>query len=128
MAEVEKYRGQRSGVINTTNGAGEYVIGNVGVQGGTWTVHLESSSFSGSITVMGRATKPTHASASLTEVAIPYRPLHINGSVAASTDEVSTAITGTSLIQIPVADGIDLILDATSVVSGTMTYHAYPSS
>ena len=127
MAEITKYTGKRSGRIAE---AGEFVIGNVGVAGGTWTVHLESDSFAGgsTITVKARATKPTGASAPLTEVAIPYRPLHINGSAAATTEEVTTAITGTSLIQVPLADGLDLVLDCTTYGTGAMNYHAYPSS
>lgn len=125
MAEIEKYRGQRSGTIDA---AGEYVLGNVGVSGGSWTIHLESDSFSGSITIKARATRPTGATASLTEQAILYRPLFLNNAVASSTEEVSTAITNTSIIQIPVADGLDIVIDCTSLASGAMDYYAYPSS
>lgn len=125
MAEITKYTGKRSGTIAE---AGEFIIGNVGVAGGTWTVHLESSSFSGTIQVKARATKPTGASAPLTEQRILYRPLFLNNSVAASSDEVSTEITNTSIIQIPIADGLDLVLDCTVFTSGSMSYQAYPSS
>lgn len=128
MAVIEKFTGQRSGTIDTTSGAGEYVIGNCGVSGGSWAIHLQSSSFSGSITVKARVTKPTGASAALTEQAILYRPLFLNNAVAATTEEVSTAITNTSIIQIPVADGLDVVLDCTAFVSGSMSYQAYPSS
>lgn len=115
----------RKGTINAQE---TYVIGNVGIQGGSWTVHMEADgSWSGTIKVKGRATKPTNATAPLTAVQITYTKQYLNGSVADGTI-VSSDITGTSLIQIVVADGIDLILDCTTYAAGSMAVQAFPSS
>jgi hypothetical protein len=80
-------------------------------------VHLVSSSFSGSITVKGRARGTTVA-----YVAIPYKKRYLNGAVG-DDSFVSTAITDTSIIEINGA-GLDLQLDCTSYTSGSMDVHS----
>jgi hypothetical protein len=79
----------------------------------TW-VSLVSNSFVGSITVEGK-----REGSSDTPVAIPYRKLHLNGAVGDGS-YVSTAITGTSIIEIP-STGMDVSLNTTSYTSGSMT-------
>jgi hypothetical protein len=98
----------------TINSADTYNFGDAGSgEVSTTMFHLVSSSFSGSITVKGRATGTSDTFAE-----IPYRALHLNGAVADGT-EVDTAITDTSIIQVDSA-GLDVALDCTSYTSGTM--------
>lgn len=78
----------------------------------TMVVHLTSSSFSGSIVVQGRL-----AGTQNTFVAIPYKKRYLNGSVA-DDSVVSTAITGTSVIEVNCA-GLDVNL-STTYTSGSM--------
>lgn len=105
----------------TMDASNNYVLGDVGPRGGVMTVQLTAVSGTRSVVVKGRA-----KNAGANWVAIPYRPLHLNGSVSDGI-EVSTAITGTSLIEIPIADGMDVSLENTHT-SGSMTVAAYPSS
>lgn len=107
----------------TIDGQHAYVVGDTGQRGGTWTFHLQSSSFNGTVTVKGKGKR-----SSLTPVAILYSPHFINGSVAAAADPVSTGITGTSLIQVVVADGMDVVLDCGTYNSGSLSVCAQPSS
>lgn len=117
MANVAKGR------TGTINSADNYQIFNAGGSGGggVWTIQLDSSSFDGSITVKARALGAT------AYLAIDYTPRHLNGSASDSV-AVSTAITGTSLIQIVIADGMEVSLDCTMFNSGSMTYKAFPSA
>ena len=110
------------GTSGTVDAADNYQLGDVGPRGGAWTIQLDSSSFSGSITIVGRAKGAT------TYRQILYRPLFLNNSVAASTDEVSTAITNSSLVQVVVADGMEIGINCGSYTSGTMAYFASPAS
>lgn len=112
----------------TINSADSYVIGNVGVSGGSWTIHLEADgSWNGTVRIKARATKPTGASAALTIQQIPYTKLFLNGSVADGTT-VNSDITTTSIVQVPIADGLDVVVDCTTFSAGTMAVQAYPSS
>lgn len=79
----------------------------------TKTVSLVSTSFSGSIAVSGRITGTSDA-----YVPIPYRKRYLNGAVGDDTF-VSTAITGTSLIEVNAA-GLDIALVTTGYASGSM--------
>jgi hypothetical protein len=104
----------------TMDGTNNYVLGDVGPRGGVMTVQLDGVTGTRSVVVKGRAKGAT------AWLAIPYRPLHLNGS-AGDGVEVSTAITTHSLIQIPIADGVEVSLENTHT-SGSMTVVAYPSS
>lgn len=98
----------------TINSADTYNFGDAGTGVIAVTVFsLVSSSFSGSITVKARATGTSDAFS-----AIPYRKYLLNGS-AADGSLVTTAITDTSIIEVP-STGLDIALDCTSLVSGTM--------
>ena len=110
------------GRTGTVDAADNYQIGDVGPRGGVWTIQLDSSSFSGSITIVGRAKGAS------TYRQILYRPLFLNNSVAATTEEVSTAITNSSLIQVAIADGMEIGINCGSYTSGTMAYVASPAS
>lgn len=90
-------------------------------------VQLVSDSFSGSITVKARNLAAGAASPSndtVPPVLIPYTKLYLNGSVADGST-VSTAITTSSLIQIP-SSGMEIVLDAGTVTSGTITVYFTP--
>lgn len=98
----------------TINSADTYNFGNAGSgEVSTTMFHLVSSSFSGSITVKGRAMDTENTFAE-----IPYRALHLNGAVSDGS-EVDTAITDTSIIEVD-STGLDVALDCTSYTSGTM--------
>lgn len=115
MANVSK------GNAPTINSGDNYILGDVGPRGGVMTIQLDSSSFSGSIVVKGRAKGAS------TFRAIWYRPHFLNNSAAASTDEVQTAITNSSLIQVVIADGMEISLD-TTYTSGSMAVQATSAS
>ena len=92
-----------------------------------------SSSFSGSITVKARSAHPQAtaiganmgvAGDDIAFSAVPYQTNFLNGAVGDGT-LVSTAITGTSIIVIP-ASGVEIALDCTSFVSGSMTGYVVP--
>lgn len=84
-----------------------------------WLVQLVSSAFSGSITVKAR-----RAGTSDTSLAVPYIRLHLNG-VAGDATQVSTAITGTSLILVDATE-MDVDIHCTAFTSGTMALKAAP--
>jgi len=90
-------------------------------------VHLVSNSFSGSVTIVARnltAAKTSPDDATVAPVAIPYTKLYLNGSVADGST-VSTAITDSSLIQVP-ASGMEILINAGTVTSGTLTVYFTP--
>lgn len=116
---ADKVQVERTFIMDSTD---NYVIGETGQRGGTWTIHLQAVSGSRSVVVKARAKGSTK-----TFVPILYSPLYINGSVAASADPVSTALTTTSLIQVVVADGMDISLDNTHT-TGSISVTAQPSS
>lgn len=90
-------------------------------------VHLVSNSFSGSVTIVARnltAAQTSPNDDTLAPVAIPYTKLYLNGSVADGST-VSTAITTTSLIQVP-ASGMEILINAGTVTSGTLTVYFTP--
>jgi hypothetical protein len=94
--------------------ADAYDCGDGGTTGvSTKIFHLQSASFVGSITVKARRT-----GSAFTPVAVPYRKRYLNGSVGDDTF-VSTAITGTSVIEVNCA-GLEILLDCTSFTSGAM--------
>lgn len=110
-------------------GGGSHSHGNVA----SWAIHLVSSSFSGSITVSARSAHPDAsdiaanmgvAGDNIAFVAVPYQKNYLNGLVADGT-LVSTAITGTSVIVVP-ASGVQIALNCTSFVSGSMAVYAVP--
>lgn len=100
--------------------ADEYNLGGPGDRSGTMTIGLLSVSFSGSITVTGRA------KGQAAFVAIPYTSLHVNGAVGTGA-QVTTAITTTSLIQVRVADGMEVALLVT-YSSGAMEVVVVPTA
>lgn len=94
---------------------------------GVINIHLVSNSFSGSVTIAARniagaATSPSDNT--VAPVAVPYTKLYLNGSVADGST-VSTAITTTSLIQVP-ASGMEIIINAGTVTSGSLTVYYTP--
>lgn len=107
-------------------GVNRYILGNSAEFSGTMTIEIDNdNSLSGaSIAVVARARQTT-----LAWVPIPYVKLYLNGSVGDGT-AVSTAITTTSLIQIPVCDGLDIALDTTtaSSITGTASVRAWASN
>lgn len=115
---ADKIQIERTFVMNSTD---NYIIGETGQRGGTWTIHLQAVSGTRSAVVKARA-----KGSSKTFVAIPYTPLHLNGA-ASDGVPVSTAITTDSLIQVVVADGMDVSLDNTNT-SGSISVTAQPSS
>jgi hypothetical protein len=115
MSDV--FKGEKPFTMNAT---ANYLLGDVGPRGGVMTVQLDAVSGTRSCVVKARAKGAT------TWLAIPYRPLHLNGS-ASDGVEVATAITASSLIEIAIADGSEISLENTHT-SGSMTVVAYPSS
>lgn len=116
---ADKVQIERTFIMNSTD---NYIIGDTGQRGGTWTIHLQAVSGTRSVVVKGRAKGSTK-----TFVPILYSPQYLNGAVAAAADQVSTAITTDSLIQVIVADGMDISLDNTNT-SGSISVTAQPSS
>jgi hypothetical protein len=104
----------------TMDASANYVLGDVGPRGGVLTIQLDAVSGTRSVAVKCRAKGAT------AWLACCYRPLNLNGS-ASDGVEVSTAITTNSVIQIPIADGLEVSLENTHT-SGSMTVVAYPSS
>ena len=111
----------------TINAANAFYLTKVDRQTtGTLAIHLQSSSFVGSITVKARVfpdfsntpTPPT-----VTPVAWSYLSYYLNG--AATAGVLSTAITGTSVILVP-ASGLQIVLDCTAYTSGTMQVTVEP--
>lgn len=95
----------------------------VGDNGG-WIVQIvDVSSLSASITVVGQCLNVTRQNSADIWVAIPYRSLHVNGSVGTGA-YVSTALTGNSLIFIP-AGGMTVALNV-DWTSGAGTIYATP--
>lgn len=84
-----------------------------------WLVELESSSFSGSLTIKGRA-----AGRNGVWKAVPYTALHLNAS-AGTGGLVTTAITDTSLIVVD-ASGQEIDISCSSFSSGSMAVNAIP--
>lgn len=116
MADVQ-LNGARTFTVNAAN---QYILGDVGDRGGVITIHLVSSSFSGTIGITGRLRGQSAF------VAIPYTSLHLNGAVGTGAI-VSTGITGTSLIQVVVADGMDIAVNCSAFTSGSMAGAFFPS-
>jgi hypothetical protein len=106
-------KGNFGSIISADN----YNVGDVGGTGGAMTIHLVSASFNGTVSITARAKGETAF------VAIPYTSLHLNGS-AGTGALVTTAITTTSLVQIVVADGMDIGINCTAYTSGALTYRA----
>lgn len=101
----------------TIDGVNQYFIGGDSTgQVSILTIHILSNAATGSITVKGRK-----VGSSLTPVAIPYKSRFLNGAVAADAS-VSTAITGTSIIEVNAA-GLDIALDTTALSVATFTVH-----
>lgn len=109
----------RSFVINAANA---YVVGEGGEDAATMSLHLVSSSFSGSITI--KAFSRNDKASAATPVAIPYCKLYLNGSVG-DASMVSTAITDSSIILVP-SSGLKIVVDCTSFTSGSMTVYPVP--
>lgn len=98
----------------TIDSVNNFVVGgnaNGGVS--TLTAHLTANAFTGSITVKGRKRGTARAF-----VAIPYKSRYLNGAVAADAS-VTTAITGTSIIEVNSA-GLDISFDCTAVSGGNV--------
>ncbi len=109
------------------NAADTYVIGDVsdGLVG-TWAIHLvNDNSLSASITVKGRSRAIGQGASTPAFVAIPYLPLHLNGSVGTYGTGSSAALTTTSYILVP-ATGGQIALDCTSFTSGSATVYCTP--
>jgi hypothetical protein len=105
----------------TINAANDYSLRPA--QGGTvsrWVIELTSSSFVGSITVKARGGGSANAAQ-----AVPYVGLALNGA-AGSTTPVTTAITGTSLIEVDSAE-MDVVISCTAFTSGSMQMIARPA-
>lgn len=103
----------------TIDGANTYKLGSIGR--GNWgvmTIHLQGVLWNGTIVVKARADARSDG-ATDTFVAIPYKKLFLNGAVGDGTN-VSTSITGDSLIQIDNAAGLEVALDCTTYTGGKM--------
>ncbi len=101
----------------TIDGVNDYILGgHASGDVSVLSVHITSNTATGSITVKGRARGTTN-----TMVAIPYKSRYLNGAVAADL-AVTTAITGTSIIEINAA-GLDIGIDTTALSANTFTLH-----
>lgn len=99
--------------------------------GSSFCLHFQPDvDWSGSVTLKGRA-RITNPATDLTGtdatdrewLAIPYRKLFLNGTVADDAFD-NVAITTTSII-VPIIDGLEISLDAT-VSAGTITVYGSP--
>lgn len=109
----------------TINGANIHILGDASTAVvGTFSVHIVSNAFVGTITVKARARGEDASDDGVAFVATVYEKLHLNGAVGDGT-LVSTGITGTSLILIP-ASGLQIALDVTAYTSGTCTVYVTP--
>lgn len=105
-------------------GAGQLGAGNVYTIGsgssddivGRWILDFRSSSFSGSLTIVGRARGSANAF-----VGVPYTARYLNGAVASDGVQAgNTAITNDSIISV-ISDGLEIGINAGTVTSGTMS-------
>lgn len=116
---------QASGSKFKIAGVNLYILGNASESSiGAWLIRLVSSSFSGSITVVGNDGGKAVVDDAVAFVPIVYHQNYLNGSVADGT-LVSTAITGESLIIVP-ASGMSVGLNVTSYVSGSLIAYVTP--
>lgn len=102
--------------------AADYNFSSPGQLGGCLIVQIDNDNTlaGANIVVQGRAqTRDSYAGAF---VPIPYVKLYLNGAVADGS-VVSTAITDSSLIQIPVADGMEFNLAVTGSVTGSASVY-----
>lgn len=110
----------------TITAINRFIVGNVAQYMGTMTIQIDNdNSLAGAaIEVQARARQTT-----LTFVPIPYVKLYLNGTVADGT-AVSTSITTSSLIQIPVCDGLEIALNVTTAtaVTGSASVRAWASN
>jgi hypothetical protein len=107
------------GVIDTTHHAETKLPAAAGGLVSRWLIELESSSFSGSITIKGR-----RAGGGGSWKAIPYIALYLNGAVSDGALHTST-ITDTSLIEVD-SSGMEVDISGTSFVSGSMAVGCTP--
>jgi hypothetical protein len=104
----------------TVSGTDTFVIGADAGQGGAYlTLHMVATSVTGSVAINARASGSDKAF-----VAIPYKKRFLNGSVADDTN-VSTAITGTSIIEVN-ALGLDIAINAANLTGGSFAVSARP--
>jgi hypothetical protein len=111
--------------------AGQAGAGNVYTMGsassdeivGRWILDFRSSSFSGSLTIVGRARGSQNAF-----VGIPYTARYLNGAVGSDAVQAgNTAITNDSIISV-ISDGLEIGVNAGTVTSGTMSLDCRPCS
>lgn len=109
-----------TGTFDLAAGAADAVVG-------TLVIMLVSNSFSGSISVQAKiAASAAWPSDSIAYVGHAYWSNYLNGTNAAATALVTTAITGTSLIYVP-ATQLRIALDCTAFTSGTMDVYMLPA-
>lgn len=115
---------KKTGFKGTMDGANTYELGDIGSVGGTMLIEIDATAFVGTGAILKAKGRD-----GATYKAIPYTPLHLNGAVG-DMEPASTAITGASLIQIVIADGMSLMLDLSGVgayTSGSLAYQVYPT-
>lgn len=101
--------------VTTVNGANDYVLrppasGMVS----RWQLSFENDgTFSGSVTIKARESGTGN-----TLRAVPYTDLYLNGAAGANSSATTTAITTTSIIEVP-SDGLDVAFSVTSYTSGS---------
>lgn len=110
----------------TITGVNRYIVGNTSDYMGTMTIQIDNDNTlaNASIEVQARARQT-----SLTWMPIPYIPLNLNDTVSDGVP-VSTAITDSSIIQIPICDGLDIALNVTtgSSITGSASVKAWASN
>lgn len=110
-------------VIDAVN---RYIIGSPSAKSGSLLIHIDNDNTlaGASIAVEGRA-----RGTSFGWEPIPYVRLSLAGTASDGT-VVSAALTDTAIIQIPVADGLEVSLDVTTATSitGSASARAVPST
>jgi hypothetical protein len=116
--------GKEDSPVTFGTGAGQLASGNVYTIGsassddivGRWILDFRSSSFSGSLTIVGRARGSQNAF-----IGIPYTARYLNGAVASDAKQAgNTAITNDSIIDVD-SSGLEIGINAGTVTSGTMS-------
>lgn len=84
-----------------------------------WAIQIVSNTWTGSATIKGRL-----IGTAATPVAIPYLSIYLNGAVGTG-GLVSTAITGTSIIEVNASE-IEVVVDVTASSANNMTLSVRP--
>lgn len=102
--------------------AADYNFSSPGKIGGVLTVQIDNDNTLAGASIVLQARAQTRAGFTGAFVPIPYIKLYLNGAVGDGT-VVSTTITTSSIIQIPVADGMEFNLAVTGTVTGSASVY-----